>query len=105
MGGQKRRRRWRSARAVNARDGGGGGVQQERFRIVQMGSAVAEQAASKGVRVAGAIREGVRVAGAIRKGVRVAGARRNYGAPRFSGAGSAFAGSERAFVATGARAA
>ncbi len=88
---------------MNARDGGGGGVQQERFRIVQMGSAVAEQAASKGVRVAGAIREGVRVAGAIRKGVRVAGARRNYGAPQFSvaGAGSAFAGSERAFVASG----
>ncbi len=70
---------------MNARDGGGGGVQQERFRIVQMGSAVAEQAASKGVRVAGA--------------------RRNHGAPQFSGAGSAFAGSERAFVATGARAA
>ncbi len=35
--------------------------------IVQMGSAVAEQAASKGVRVAGAIGKGVRVAGARRK--------------------------------------
>ena len=84
---------------MNARDGGGGGVQQERFRIVQMGSAVAEQAASKGVRVAGAIREGVRVAGAIRKGARVAGAIMKGVAPQFSVAG----GSERAFVATGAR--
>ena len=75
----------------------GHGVARMVHLIVQTGSAVAEPAASKGVRVAGA----------IRKGVRVAGARRNYGAPQFSvaGAGSAFAGSERAFVATGARAA
>ncbi len=42
-----------------------------------MGSAVAEQAASKGVRVAGAMSKGARVAGGIRKGARVAGARIN----------------------------
>ncbi len=85
----------------------GHGVDRMVHLIVQTGSAVAEPAASKGVRVAGAKMKGIRVAGAIRKGVRVEGARRNYGAPQFSvaGAGSAFAGSERAFVATGARAA
>ena len=68
--------------------------------IVQMGSAVAEQAASKGVRVAGGIREGRPRCGRKKKTATVPAAI-YYGAPQSSVAGAGpleFAGAERAWV-------
>ena len=73
--------------------------------IVQMGSAVAEQAANKGVRVAGGIREGRPRCGR-NKGGRPRCGRNKEGRPccgRNNEGRSVAGGSERPFFATGAR--